>query len=435
MADADEDAPSALAPLPHAVLLSIFAQLPVDLRARCACVCRGWRAALSERSLWTRLDVSRASSVTVAVTDALLRGAAARAGGALEALDVSRSRGVSREARLAVVTANAGTLRELRMCNDVCDFDDDDDTLLSLGETEALLRAAPQLRVLDAHVACDSVVDARRALRAEGLLAPLRVHGLRVAEDGAAEADMLALSTDVAAHAVLQALCFITDLPTPAALDAIVAAALVRQLTALELGVVTAPVLARLLGGSHIQRLVMWGGGRDAAALLDERAATLLAGALRANNTLTVLQLAAVQFWDNAAAASTLMGALTAHPSLRTLSLRFNEMQDADRAAAGATLGALLAANAPALIELDVSFCLLRDAGMAPLFEALPANTHLRTLRCSGNGITEAFVAAVLLPAVRANACLRILETAGGGGNWPGEREAEEIVNRRADAR
>jgi Ran GTPase-activating protein (RanGAP) involved in mRNA processing and transport len=179
----------------------------------------------------------------------------------------------------------------------------------------------------------------------------------------------------------------------------------------------------------------MWGGGRDAAALLDEPAATLLAGALRANNTLTVLQLAAVQFWDNAAAASTLMGALTAHPSLRTLSLRFNEMQDADRAAAGATLGALLAANAPALIELDVSFCLLRDAGMAPLFEALPANTHLRTLRCSGNGITEAFVAAVLLPAVRANACLRILETAGGGGNWPGEREAEEIVNRRADAR
>jgi hypothetical protein len=85
-----ERATSALSPLPPALVQQIFLLLTVDERARCACVCRGWRAAVSERCLWTRLDVSRTSGVAAArVTDAFLRGAAAHAGGALEALDVS----------------------------------------------------------------------------------------------------------------------------------------------------------------------------------------------------------------------------------------------------------------------------------------------------------------------------------------------------------
>jgi predicted nucleic acid-binding protein len=53
-------------------------------------VCRSWRAALEERSLWLRLDLS-ASGVSPkrAVTDALLHAAAARAGGELLTLDIS----------------------------------------------------------------------------------------------------------------------------------------------------------------------------------------------------------------------------------------------------------------------------------------------------------------------------------------------------------
>jgi hypothetical protein len=288
MADA-EVVPSALAPLPHAVVLTIFAQLPVDLRARCACVCRGWRAALAERSLWTRLDVSRTSGITAAVTDALLRGAAARADSALEALDVSGSFAVSREALLAVATANADSLRQLRACHGVRgEVNAAVVNALSLGDAEALLRAAPRLRGLDADVVCDSVEVARRALRAEGLLAPLRLQALCVDVAGAdAEADLLALAADVAAHALLQELRWLGPLQTLAVLDAVVDAALARRLTALLFvnaglwSAVCAPALARLLGGSALTELFVREWRTD--VLLDAPAAALLAGALRTN--------------------------------------------------------------------------------------------------------------------------------------------------------
>jgi hypothetical protein len=439
MADvaAEHAPPSALAPLPHAVVLSIFAQLPVDLRARCACVCRGWRAALWERALWTRLDVSRTSGVTVAVTDALLRGAAARAGGLLSTLDVSGSRAVSSEALLAVATANAGTLRELRVCHGTCDsVDVTADNLLSVGAAEALLRAAPRLRVLDADVSCESVAEARHALRAEGLLAPLRAHGLRVDANFAADLPALELADAVASHAWLQEVCLFDVLLMPGVLNTVAAAALARRYSALwfvgcGFTAACAPALARLLGSGSAARDVHVGG--YGGVLLDAPGATLLAGALRANAALTSLHRGAVDLWDDVAAAVTLLGALAAHPSLRTLSLSHNPAHGAG-GRAGAALGALLAANAPALTELNVDHCWLGDAGMAPLFQALPANTHLRTLKCGVNNITEAFAAAVLLPAVRANASLRALDTHGLDHTPPGAREAEDVVFRRAAA-
>jgi hypothetical protein len=202
MADVAKEAdaqPSALLSLPHAVLQIVFAQLPVDLRASCSCVCRGWRDAVAERSLWTRLDVSRTRGITIFVTDAFLRGAAARAGGALQSVDVSECHVVSHEALLAVATAHAATLHELRCCNSAFCF-----LVLpvrTLQHAEALLHAAPALHVLDADLDCVSVADARRALHAESLLAPLRLHSLHVHTTGAAEADILALAADVGAHA------------------------------------------------------------------------------------------------------------------------------------------------------------------------------------------------------------------------------------------
>jgi hypothetical protein len=91
-AAAAERATSALAPLPLPLVLYIFSLLPVDSRLRCLEVCRGWRAVFSERSLWTRLDLTAASGVTVPHDDrplsALLRCAAARAGGGLCSLHV-----------------------------------------------------------------------------------------------------------------------------------------------------------------------------------------------------------------------------------------------------------------------------------------------------------------------------------------------------------
>ncbi len=440
MADAAEPvaAADALTLLPSAVQALIFAQLPVDLRARCACVCRGWRGALSERALWTRLDVSRTSGVTARVTDAFLRGAAARAGGALQSLDVSGSRATS-QAELDVARANAATLRELRICNGVC-ISDAEPYLISLLAAEVLLRAAPALRALDADLHC-SVEEAREALRAkEGELTALRVHGLRVFARGASEADVLALAADVAAHAWLQELR-VTEVPTLAAVDAVLDAALARRLTAVQfvncgLSAAAAPALARLLGSSALTGLHVCRDAHD--PLLDAPAASLLAGALRANTTLTTLQLGGVELWHDVTAAATLLGALTAHPSLRTLDIRSNTIRwnaEANRgvaaAAVGAALAALLAANAPALTALDINACGLGDAGLTPLFEALRHNTHLRTLTCRDNFITEACAADVLLPAVHANAGLRSLEANNYMYPRPSVPEAEEMVARR----
>jgi hypothetical protein len=104
-----------LASLPPALLCEVFARTPVDARARCAAVCKAWRDVLLERSLWTRLNLSPAGGVTRAhVTDALLRGAAAKARSSLKALNVSRCEELAYDALLQVVTANAGALTALR---------------------------------------------------------------------------------------------------------------------------------------------------------------------------------------------------------------------------------------------------------------------------------------------------------------------------------
>ena len=143
------------ASLPHAVALQIFALLPVDARARAAhfftmlteasslisIICRAWRAAVAEPSLWTRLDLSTASGVKHPVTNAVLRGAAALARGRLEVLVLDDS-DATQDARLEVVAANAGTLRELSCC-----YYDDDDSVLRAGFVEPLMLAAPQLRL------------------------------------------------------------------------------------------------------------------------------------------------------------------------------------------------------------------------------------------------------------------------------------------------
>jgi hypothetical protein len=112
---AAQHAAPALAPLPLALVLHILSLLPVDCRLLCAGVCRSWRAAREERSLWLRLDLS-ASGVSSKrkATDALLRAAAARACGELVALDLRGCTHVSLDALLAVVTANGAALRELR---------------------------------------------------------------------------------------------------------------------------------------------------------------------------------------------------------------------------------------------------------------------------------------------------------------------------------
>jgi hypothetical protein len=72
--------------LPHSLVVRVLAALPADARLRCAEVCKTWRAAVSDRSLWLRVDLSRESGVTHKVTPALLCAVAARAAGHMQAL-------------------------------------------------------------------------------------------------------------------------------------------------------------------------------------------------------------------------------------------------------------------------------------------------------------------------------------------------------------
>jgi hypothetical protein len=431
---AAERATTALSPLPLSIVLYIFSLLPVDCRLRCAEVCRGWRAVLLERSLWTRLDLSATSGVHVpeegaahGALDSLFRCAAARAGGGLQALHVGTDR-VTFAALREVVAANGGALRELHPHFREGDFG------IVTPQVEALCGAAPLLQVLATHLYCHGadVEAVRGLLRNEAPFGPMRVRRLTAHLGGVDEAGVVAFAADLAGHASLNGMqLHFAPLHMPAALDAVVDAALARRIQSLTmhdcyLSPASAPALARLLGGDALTTLEC-----RFMRMLDAPAAHVLAAALRANATLTSLKLTeGAGVFADPTVADELLGALTGHASLRKLNICENSAVGADRAAVGAALGALVAANAPALTELAVSDCALGDDGLRPLFEALPRNAHMRKLDCAFNYISEAFARDVLLPAVRTNVSLLELHA-------DDERsavEASALVARRAAA-
>jgi hypothetical protein len=406
-----QPAPLTLAALPHALLLEVLSRLPADSRLRCAAVCRAWRAALNDRRLWLRLDLSPASGVArAAATEGLLRAAAARAAGQLETLDVSGCVALSRAALLEVVRANSASLRELHLRGG-CEKRE----FWLAAQVKALLRAAPHLRACNAAVGTGDLAVARAMMRAEPPFRALRLHRLCVFSRAGTEAAVLELAADLLHCVFLRELDFYSAaLDGPAAFDALVDAALACGLHTLRLygcylSTASAPALARLLVGGALAELEIRGLGGD--RLLDVPAAAVLGSALRACSTLTALTLRTVRLWRDFGAATTLLGALTGHASLQTLDLSHNQMKDdaAVPAAASAALGALAGANAPALTELDVSWCYLGDAGLGPLLDALAHNTHLTKLDFSYNDLMDAFVCDALLPAVRANSSLRQL--------------------------
>jgi hypothetical protein len=412
-------------------------------------------AALEERSLWIRLDLSaNGVSPKRKATDALLHATAARARGELVALDISGCTFVTFDALLAAVTANGGTLRELRTraswampsSPGLIDRAVAPSQPLDTDALEALLRAAPRLTVCEADVRCTELALARRLLRNEPPFEPLHVRTLAFhpAEHERDEAAVVALAADLPSHAHLRRLELLhAPLNTAAALDAVVDAALTRQLTSValrecDLTPESAPALVRLIGGGALAELDIFGNRVaphiiDPVALLDVTAARALGDALRASSTLTAVSLRFVRLWHDLAAATALLGALTGHPSLRSLGLFGNGVGILTPRESGAVIAALVAANAPALTELDVSCCNLGNAGARPLFGALPANTHLRTLDCGYNWLSNAFLHDSLLPAVRANASLRELKT-GFHISIEAATEAEALVRRRADA-
>ena len=432
--------PSALGfrDLPRALALHVFSFVPADARARAALVCKTWRDTVSDASLWTVLDLSPASGVACGVTDATLRGAAALARGGLTVLNLEYCDDLTETARLEVVTANAGSLRELSCLFSARRF-------LTHRHVRDLVLAAPQLLLFKVDL-CAPFSSATSMLRREPPFAScnLQVRRLVTArlldedEEELDEDEAFALSAAMAAQASLRKLQIDeTPIGSPAVMDSLCNAAVACKLRYLDLincslWAESVPALARLIRGGVLTTLCISNGSRQ---LLDETSAVQLADALATSRSLKRLTLHKVGFWHVAPAAAAVMRALTGHPRLQELWLVGNDAPD--QTAAGAALGALVAANSRALTVLDVGKQVLGDAGLGPLFAALPRNSHLRVLRCWHTGMTAAFSRRVVLPAVRANTSLRELDASqrwGGRQRTPPPEllEAEALVAARS---
>jgi hypothetical protein len=395
--------------LPPSLLRDIFLRLPADQRARCAVVSVGWRAAVADPALWRRLDLSAASGVTCRVDAAAVRAATARARGGLESLDITGPDEIS-DALLEVAAGNAASLRELRLA-----------CCLSARQLQALLAAAPAMTVLQAD-AISTCTNVRSLLRAK----PVQLRELTIRYNPREDMGEAFPVAELIAHTSLTDLvliCFDQASLTPDELYLLFDSALALRLSSVHccdflLSPAAVPALTRLLRSAELKGLHLICVIEDVgAALLDAPAAGLLANALRANCTLQNLTLENLALFEDAQVAATLLGALTGHASLRSLDCKFNVtfhgVLEATTAAIGGVLGALVAADAPALEELDVRYCSLGDAVLGPLCDALAHNNHLRKLALQGNNMSAACAAQRLLPAVRANASLRKLEALG----------------------
>jgi len=428
--------PATFSSLPLPLAQRIFLALPADARGRASCVCRGWRDTLAEPALWTRLNMSVVRVELPRFID-VLRGAAGRALGQLCQLELSQQY-VAWDVLLPVLTANAASLRELHL-NSVCAVVD----MHALPPVEAVVAAAPLLQVLTAERMWRSWEHAPRVLRAEPPFAPLQMRGVltmrfdgQLGRVGGMECvgSFAAALADAALQPALLHVCVqLADVSQLAVMGALADAALARRLRELTLQYCTPPAaapLARLLAGGSLAVLEI--DSRASAVgtpLCDAAGAALVADALRVNTTLTKLDLYDTFLYGDARAAELLLGALTGHHSLRELHINEADSTMHDCSAFGGALGALIAADAPALLVINCSGNSLGDAGLAPIVDALTRNCHLRELDLSRNGMSEAFARERLLPAVRANISLReLLCVHEGDEPVPAAAEAEELV-------
>ncbi len=434
---------AAFASLPLPLELRILVALPPDARGRACCVCRAWRDALADPPLWTRLTMSGVD-VGWQRFFAVLRCAAGRAQGQLRHLDLTQHF-VTLDALLPVLTANAGSLRELHLESILPRHAALDVVLPSV---VGVVAAAPLLQVLIAEDTYCDWQDAPRLLRLEPPFALLQMRNLllnfapRDPFDGAGGMEQVGPSAAALADAALQPallkLCVEhADTAQPAVMNALVDAALARRLRELKLDRCTRPAaapLARLLtegaltvcefGMPHLGDLITM-------PLFDAAGAALVADALRVNTTLTKLDLRHALLCADVRVAGSILGALVGHPSLRELSIVHEHPAAEDCSAFGAALAALIAADAPALHVLDCSCNSLHDAGLAPIVEALAVNRHLRELDCHNNRMSEAFALERLQPTLRANTTLRSLSCAYNLRPETAAVEAEELVRRR----
>ena len=254
------------ASLPLPLAQRIFLALPPDARGRASCVCRAWRDVLAEPALWTRLDMSGVRSWRPFLP--VLHGAAGRARGRLQQVELSQER-LSRELTMAVLqpvlTANAGSLRELRLYRV-----HESDYYVDAPTVQAVVAAAPLLQVLAAEEVTCKWELAPRMLRAEPPFAPLQMRRLLVVrfdDDDSVVSGLERLGPFAAAladatlqPAVQRLDMWCADTSQPALMGALVDAVLARRLRLHELSLTecappAAAPLARLLAEGSLAAL------------------------------------------------------------------------------------------------------------------------------------------------------------------------------------
>ncbi len=444
----------ALSPDRLALALRLVAErsLPLDARMRCCEVCTAWRDALAPPELWCRLDLSARAlgemlipwtkpdtldddGTQFYIGSTLLSNAAARAKGGLTSLDVTDS---WRE-RIAlqpyfldeVVASNAATLRELRLCGHAwvcCAYGSRGNVLevhrfTELSRVAELLGAAPALSLLEADVAFEctaqhGLAPLAAALRGEPPFAPLRVRRLRVAftQVDASEcvrALAACLHESPAALAQLEHLELVhaplDDAPALGVLTEALGVCRLPSLALLECPVLDddgARFVAQLLSNGALAHLrVENERGRSGAGLFDAPSAHAVLSALRDSRTLRSLHVRGCAVFSPAGLAA-LLAALTSHPTLEELTLEVSHAPLHD--AALPALGALVAADAPALTQLHVGRGMFEEE-VTPLVHALAANTHLQSLSLPFLYVSPAWAREVLVPAVVSCASLQQL--------------------------
>jgi len=358
-----------LAPLPTDLVRLVFLLVPADARLRCREVCRGWCSFLADSFLWRVCDLSAWSGVVAERTPALLQAACERAQGTLEVLNVSGWRGLFEEegtdedgeeevlttlqVLLPVLQANAGSLVELRAWD--CFEPSIGWEFLSLVNIEALLAAAPLLRLLECDAGADDEAAATTLrLLEEPQFAPVRLQSLYLHVNNTPLV-VPALAARLSSHPSLTCLhLFSVDMRSELALDAVVDLT-ISQLQHLAfswsgLSPASLSALTRMLGSGSLTELYIY---NVYAPLLAGAAVPAFCAALRASR-LVELTLDGVRLWHSLEDGLAVVAACTGHPTLRMLNLRLNGLEGAaGHEAIEVALLALAASHADLRLELE----------------------------------------------------------------------------------
>ena len=381
--------------------LEVFVQhvlrlLPLDVRARAACVCRGWNAATADPALWHTLWFDDSSKLTL--SDATLARLCARAGAVLRELRLDApALGVPAAGLVAALHAGgcAGLQRlKLRKTDVALNCM----KALSAEQAQQLAAACPALEHTACAVSCERPEDLANAcallpgpLTLQAYDREVSLHALHTVHQLPANVVELALRPVLLGPAGSIALGDVLRVNT-----AITSLWLSNNSIGAE-----ADFLFEALNANHtLTTLYVDGNG------IDDASAAELGATLETNATLTMLDLSFNCIGPEGAEA--LGRGMRTNAGIRTLLLNSNSIGVAGAKA----LGEALRTN-QTLTTLDLGENGIGDEGAAALCDALTTNASLTMLELYTNGVGD-HGAASLGEAVRRNATLKVLSLASG---------------------